>query len=120
MCSGILTVTDLVDETVGLHLSTNQRLYSYAESAEEGIIQTFKMMRSQKKTWRDCVVVQGARTQSHGYKITTLLQQDYVWKLMETIVDIPSTHYVHSDIFKMSRLTSDLISEHGGVSRFIV
>ncbi|KAF8125065.1 hypothetical protein EV363DRAFT_1299322 [Boletus edulis] len=105
---------------LGYHLATNQRLYSYAESAEEGIIQTYLMMVSEGKTWTHCEVPLGLRTQSQGYKIASLLQQDYVWKLMETIVDMNETHYVHSDIFKMTRLTNDLLSEHGGLLAAVV
>ncbi|KAF8125067.1 hypothetical protein EV363DRAFT_1105774, partial [Boletus edulis] len=114
---------DLIEShgnSVGYHLSTNQRLYSYAETAEEGIIQTYLMMVSHKKTWMNCEVAQGLRPQSHGYKITSLLQQDYVWKLMDTLVDMNETHYVNSDIFKMTRLTNDLLSEHGGLLAAVV
>lgn len=35
---------------------------------------------------------------------------------METVVDIHETHYIHLDIFKMTKLMNDLLSEHGGVS----
>ncbi|KAF8122102.1 hypothetical protein EV363DRAFT_1183630 [Boletus edulis] len=107
-------------DVIGLHLATNQRLYSYAESAEEGIIQTYLMMVSNDKKWTDCEVAVGLRTKSNGYKIASLLQQDYIWKLMETIVNINETHYVHSDIFKISRLTNNLLSEHGGLLAAVV
>jgi len=76
----------------------------------------FKMMKFNGETWRDCQIKARSRSQSHPQKIRVLLQQDFVWKVMETIVDIPSTHYIHSDIFKISMLTQDLLSEHGGVS----
>ncbi|KAG9308143.1 hypothetical protein JVU11DRAFT_12445 [Chiua virens] len=104
-----------VNQRLGMHLSTNLRLYSYAETAEEGIVQTFRMMKINNETWRDCHVKTGSRSQSQQYKIRSLLQQDFIWKLMETIVDIPSTHYIHSDIFKISKLTQQLLSEHGGL-----
>lgn len=63
-------------DIVGYHLSMNQCLYMYVESAEEEIIQTYLMMVSCGKTWLDCEVVMGLRTQLQGYKITMLLQLD--------------------------------------------
>lgn len=108
--------TEKVDAEIGLHLSTNQRLYSYAETAEEGVIQLFKMMQSQNKKWTDVQIESGLRSQKAGYKIRMLLQQDYVWQLLNTIVGQSNDHYTHSDIFKITQLTGDLISEQGGVS----
>ncbi|KAG9310708.1 hypothetical protein JVU11DRAFT_9304 [Chiua virens] len=109
-----------VDAAIGLHLSTNQRLYSYAETAEEGVIQMFKMMQSQGKKWTDVHIEAGLRSQKAGYKIRILLQQDYVWKLLNTIVGQSNEHYTHSNIFKITQLTSDLLSEQGGMLATLV
>ncbi|KAG9310759.1 hypothetical protein JVU11DRAFT_8607, partial [Chiua virens] len=118
----IVAIYDMgkMTDSIGLHLSTNQRLYSYAETAEEGVIQLFKLMQSQDKQWTDVTIESGLRSQKAGYKIRMLLQQEYVWRLLEKIAGTSNTHYTHSDIFKITRLTSDLISEYGGMLATLV
>ncbi|KAF8121159.1 hypothetical protein EV363DRAFT_1187245 [Boletus edulis] len=106
---------DLVDDELGIHLSSNQRLYVYAETAEEGVIQTFKILISSKQDWKNIPVVTGLRPTSNRYRINALLTQDFVWRLFLSLLGITSTHYIHSDIFKISSLTTNLISPHGGI-----
>ncbi|KAF8120880.1 hypothetical protein EV363DRAFT_1187669 [Boletus edulis] len=106
---------DLVDDELGIHLSSNQRLYVYAETAEEGVIQDFKMLISVKQDWKNIPVVTGLRATSNRYRINALLTQDFVWRLFLSLLGITSTHYIHSDIFKISSLTTNLISPHGGI-----
>lgn len=74
-------------------------------------------MRSEGQKWSDHESDREFRATSRGYKISTLLAQDYIWRLLDTIVSIPSTHYVHSDIFKITKFNAELLSEYGGVSR---
>ncbi|KAF8119279.1 hypothetical protein EV363DRAFT_1200505 [Boletus edulis] len=106
---------DLVDTKLGLHLSSNQRLYVYAETAEEGVIQTFKTLIASKQDWKNIPVVTGLRSTSQRYRINSLLTQDYVWRLFLSLLGMSSTHYIHSDIFKISSLTTNLMSPHGGM-----
>ena len=104
------------DDSLAIHLSTNLRTHSYKETAEEGVQQTFKLMRSQKQDWRDCSLPRNIRNGSRAWKINTLLQQDYIWELCQYLVRKESNHYVHSDIFKISGLHANLLSPYGGVS----
>lgn len=112
----VRSLTDLVDEELGIHLSSNQRLYVYAETAEEGVIQTYKILTSAKQDWKSIPVVTGLRSTSNRYRINALLTQDFVWRLFQSLLGMTSTHYIHSDIFKISSLTTNLLSPHGGVS----
>lgn len=105
-----------VDEGTGLHLSQNVRTYTYAETAEEGVVQMFKEMRVQGTRWHDFKQDKDTRSNTPAYKIGQLLSQDYVFRLLETIVDNSFHHYTHSDVFKISTLTKDLMSPPGGVS----
>lgn len=91
------------------------RTYTYAETAEEGVVQMFKEMRVAGKRWHD--FKQEARANTPANKIGQLLSQDYVFRLLETIVDNSFQHYTHSDVFKISTLMKDLMSPAGGVSR---
>ena len=106
-----------VDEGIGLHLSQNVRTYTYAETAEEGVVQMFKEMRVAGTRWHD--FKQEARPNTPANKIGQLLSQDYVFRLLETIVDNSFQHYTHSDVFKISTLMKDLMSPTGGVSRSV-
>ena len=104
------------DDSLAIHLSTNQRIHSYKETAEEGVLQTFKLMRSKKQDWRDCVLPKGVRSKSIAHKINSLLQQDYIWSFCDAVVTTHSTHFVHSDMFKISSLHGNFLSPYGGVS----
>jgi hypothetical protein len=106
-----------VDEGTGLHLSQNVRTYTYAETAEEGVVQMFKEMRVAGTQWYD--FKHEALASTPAGKIGQLLSQDYVFRLLETIVNNSFNHYTHSAAFKISSLMRDLISPTGGVSPFL-
>ena len=56
-------------------------------------------MKLNGKMWQDYEVKMGLCNQSHPQKIQQLLQQDFIWKLMDTVVNIPSNHCIHSNTF---------------------
>lgn len=111
-----LVIPDAHDNSLAIHLSTNLRTHTYKETAEEGVQQTFKLMHAQKQDWRHCVLPKGVRAGSRAHKINALLEQDYIWELCRHLVLDSSTHYVHSDMFKISSLHANLLSPYGGVS----
>jgi len=105
-------------ETIAYHLATNERKHTYNESAEEGLVQAFCVHSAQGKDWRTIDLVDDSpkTTNKSGVeqRQITLLKQDYFWKLCSEI--IPNTnHYIHSSLFKLSKLTSEVLSVHGGV-----
>ena len=106
---------------VAYHLATNERKHTYNESAEEGLVQAFTMHSSQHKDWRTIDLVDGATktTSKHGVEVKqiALLKQDYFWRLCSDIIP-ETTHYIHSNLFKISKLTTEILSVHGGVSPF--
>ena len=110
------TLTALIDTPVGIYLLTNLWLYSYKKSTKEGIIQMFMLMKAQRLKWSNCEVSIQHEVRSQDARIAMLLQQDYVWKLIDMIINVLFMYYVHLDIFKISTLMSIFLSMHGGVS----
>lgn len=104
---------------VAFHLATNERKHTYNESAEEGLVQAFSIHSAKEKDWRTINdlsdSLKGAQKGGVEHRQITLLKQDFFWRLCSEI--IPDTnHYIHSPIFKLSKLTNDILSVHGGVS----
>ena len=110
--------SDLVDSVLRLHLLINQCLYCYKESGEKCIIQMFLLMKEFSKDWVTCNTSNKACSHSKGYKVMSLLSQDYIWCLMQAIINIPFMHYIHSNLFSIMSLMADLLSPHGGVCLF--
>lgn len=76
----------------------------------------FKEMRVDGKKWHEFKLDKDTKSYTPAYKIGQLLCQDYVFRVLEVIVDNSFNHYTHSDVFKISTLTKDMLSVHGGVS----
>ncbi|KIJ58122.1 hypothetical protein HYDPIDRAFT_34474, partial [Hydnomerulius pinastri MD-312] len=103
------------DGKLGLHISANQRHYNYRESAEEGLVQLYQLMVATHQTWRDMHAPQGSRPTLNQGKQYQLLSQDYVSKLFGHLMHPSTSHYIHSPVFKLKKLHSDLISPYGGL-----
>jgi hypothetical protein len=82
--------------------------------AEEDVIQMFKEIHIAGTQWYDFKHAVLASTPVG--KIGQLLPQDYVFQLLETIVDNSFNHYTHLVAFKSLSLMRDLMSPTSGVS----
>jgi hypothetical protein len=97
----------------------NERKHTYNENAEEGLVQVFSVHSAQGKDWRTIDLVDGTPKVTNKGAVErrqiTLLKQDYFWRLCTEIIPV-TNHYIHSSIFKLSKLTNQVLSVHGGVS----
>lgn len=73
------------------------------------------MHNAKNQDWKSIEIEPGLRSTSNGYKQLTLLSLDFFWYLCATIIP-HSDHYIHSPIFKLSSLWSEILSPEGGVS----
>lgn len=77
----------------------------------------FKGMCVNSKRWHQFRQDKEAKSYIPAYKIIQLLSQNYVFQLLEVIVD-NSFNHLHSEVFKILTLIKDMLSTHGGVSPF--
>ncbi|KAH7905678.1 hypothetical protein BJ138DRAFT_1118256 [Hygrophoropsis aurantiaca] len=107
------------NDKLGMYLSRNDRTYNYREGAEEGLYQAMKQMLSAHQTFRN-VSTARLRSSTSAYKQAALLGQDFIFKMLETILSGDSIHYINADFFTLKRLHQDLFSPYGGILAFVV
>ncbi|KAG2029408.1 hypothetical protein BDR03DRAFT_987774, partial [Suillus americanus] len=101
-----------VDALVGIHISRNETKHVYMQSPEEGLIQRYKILEADNKTWRD--VERNPMAKGPAAKQTELLSQDYIFDHLRNLVS-SGTHYIHSPEMQLNRFHKVMLSSYGGL-----
>ncbi|KAI6017934.1 hypothetical protein BKA83DRAFT_12231 [Pisolithus microcarpus] len=102
-----------IDETLALHISKNETKHVYMESPMEGLVQKFKLMRAEVRTYQNMKLL--PQSKGTAAKQLELLNQDYVWEML-THFDTAGVHYWHADFMKFTEFYNTMLSSYGGVS----